>query len=300
MRLLALLVLLPLSAFGHTVLIVPEDDEARSLMEGLVEQLTKAEAQPKMAGGRSPAIACLKEKDVKKKDACLLESAGKANVEGVLLVRVTQWKGLYEANFTLTEVATKGKAFNEAFKAPKAKWAKFSVPVVKRLTVAIAKLKKVEGAPEPVAVKPEPPKPEPEPVKPEPVKPEPPKPEPVVVAKVEPTPATDTPVAHSLTPTPKPASARKDFMAEAPKSTTAAWAVSGVAVVAAATAGTFAVLGNGARTELEQTNNGFANMSYRDAQAKQATANTDFTIAAAAGIGAALAAGAAAWLWSSN
>ncbi len=301
MRLWLVMLLLPGSVFAHGVLIVPEDDTARTLMDSLVEQLPKSVSY-KTAGGRAPAVACLAEKDAKKKESCVLEAASRAGVVGVLMVHATQAKNVVDAKFEVIELGSARNAFHESRKGSAAKWSKGAGPFLKKLGAALTGLKKVEGPPVP----PEPPATTAQATPPpangngngqEAARVEP---------KVEPTPpappkAADAPVAVAITP-PLPSEPIVPGLVSPPpaKSKAGAVALTLAGVVAAGTAVAFTVFGTSAKGQLEASNTGVSEFTYNEAVAKQSEANRDLSIAAGAGVGAVVLGGLGAFLWSSN
>lgn len=308
MRLLSLIVLLPLSALAHGVMIVPADENARTVLDGMVEQIGSGGFQLKMAGNRSPAMSCLKDKDPDKQRACLFAAAGPANVLGLLLVKVTARGRTLDANFEVLERATKTTVFHETLKAPQAGFQKAAAPLVKRMVSAMQLLKRAPQhteSPSPVVAQATPPEPPKATEPPRPVEP------PQAAAPEEPAGAvkpqeTKTDVPRKAEEPPRPvalvatttAPPRVDFAA--PKSRSATWAVTGVAAVAAGVAVVCGLLGASGKSRLEAQNNGVSNLSYSDAIALQGQANQQFTISMGSGIAAALSGGVAAYLWSTD
>lgn len=298
MRLWLLVFLLPGSVFAHGVLIVPEDDAARTLMDSLVEQLPKTVSY-KTAGARAPAVACLAEKDAKKREGCVLEAASRAGVVGALMVHATQTRSGVDAKFELIELGSGRDAFRDSHKAPAAKWAKSAGPFLKKLSTALASLKKIDGPPvppEPVAAQVTPPPP------PGGTTPPVARVEPVAdPARVAPPKPADTPVAVAITPamTTEPA-VTTVVVPPPPKSKALPLVLTLAGVVAAGTAIAFTAFGTGAKSKLESSNTGVSDYTYTEALALRNDANSDLSIAAGAGASAVVLGGLAAFLWSSN
>ena len=118
MRLALWLALIPCVAHAHGVLIVPENDAARTVMESLVEQLGRPGLTLKTAGGRSPAIACLKDKNAHNRNQCLVAAAASANVSGLLLVSSSTARRVVTAQFEVVSEETGKPVFAETLKAP--------------------------------------------------------------------------------------------------------------------------------------------------------------------------------------
>jgi hypothetical protein len=293
--------LLPGSVFAHGVLIVPEDDAARTLMDSLVEQLPKTVTY-KTAGARAPAVACLAEKDTKKRESCVLEAASRAGVVGALMVHATQTRSGVDAKFELIELGSGRDAFRDSHKAPAAKWAKSAGPFLKKLSTALASLKKIDGPPVPPEAT--------TPVAAQVTTPPPPNGTTTPVARVEPVPdaarvtppkPADTPVAVVITPVAKTEPAVTTVVAPPPPRSRALPLVLTIAAVAAAgTAVAFTAFGTGAKGRLESSNTGVSDYTYTEAVALKNEANSDLSVAAGAGAGAVVLGGLAAFLWSSN
>lgn len=110
--------------------------------------------------------------------------------------------------------------------------------------------------------------------------------------------ATDVPLAKEPTLVPETVDAGVNLLATAPtpRSRVPAYIMGGSAIAGAITSGVFIGLATGARSELEQQPEA-ANITRAQANQLAATANTDYSVALAAGIAAgALATGAIIWL----
>lgn len=114
----------------------------------------------------------------------------------------------------------------------------------------------------------------------------------------EPVPTTDVPLAKAPVLVPENVDAGVNLLATAPtpRSRVPAYVMGGGALAGAITSGVFLGLATGARSELENQPEA-ANITRAQANQLAATANTDYTVALAAGIAAgALATGALIWL----
>jgi hypothetical protein len=151
MRILAVLLVLPLTSLAQGMLIVPADDVARSVVDGMIEPLSKSGLAFKTAGGRAPAMACFKEQEATRQHACLLRIASDANVLGVLLVRGASAKRVVDASFEVLEVASQGATFREKLRSPEPKLARATAMLLKRLLPALLHLKPALPPPPPPA-----------------------------------------------------------------------------------------------------------------------------------------------------
>lgn len=291
MRLALWLALIPCVAHAHGVLIVPENDAARTVMESLVEQLGRPGLTLKTAGGRSPAIACLKDRNAHNRNQCLVAAAASANVSGLLLVSASTARRVVTAQFEVVSEETGKPVFAETLKAPEGKVGKAAGPLVKRLVAVLLELG-TEKAPEPVRPRPEKP---PEPVAV--VKPPDAHPRPDVppVKPVEPTP--DAPRVAHLEPKPQEPVAVRVTSPE-PKPHVAAWTVTGVAIAGAGVAIVAGLMGQSNKAKVETQTNGISNLNYTEAVQLQGQANQQLTVALGSAVGAAVCGGVAAFLWS--
>ncbi len=280
MRWLVCSLLLPLSASAASVLLVPADEKARVLADDLVDPFGAAKLTVKMAGPGSPALNCLKDQS---RDACLTAIGEKAKVVAVFVVTGALKGG--KATLTLEMLANGVVVKKDSTKVNKGK-------VKAQMRAPIANLLKLLPKSEPSAPTETPKlivtetKREPDPViEPPKVTDAPRKTEPVALTPLKPS----DPLELKTTP-PKQS-----------KPKVAAWVVTGIAVAAAATAGTFAGLGLAGKGRLERVSVGDtgaqSDLSYNDAVALRDTSNTQLTIALGAGIGAGVSGVIAGILW---
>lgn len=289
MRTLLLAVLLPLSAQAASVLLVPEDENARALAGDLVDAFTAQKLVVKTAPAGSPAVACLSKGD--ERNACLSAIGEKAKSIGVFVVS----GGLKGAKGTLTlELVLNGAvAKKESTKVNKGKvkqqmkgplWG-----LIKLLPKADAPAP-VDGPKVTVTEK----EPEPEPVKPDPVK------EPEPVKQPDPVAKNDAPKKDEPKLTPRKVDDDLDLRTPAPKAgkpKVAAWVVTGLTIAAAGTAATFGGLGLAGKGRLETAPNGESALTYQEAVQLQQASNTQLTVALGAGIGAGVGAVVSGILW---
>ena len=289
MRWLVCSLVLPLSASAASVLLVPADEKARVLADDLVEPFGDAKLTVKMAGPGSPALNCLKDPN---RDACLTAIGEKAKVVAVFVVtgalkggKGTLTLEMLSMGVVLKKDSTKvNKGRVKAqMRAPIASLLKLLPKSAPSAPVETPKLIVTETRiePEPVVE----PRRDPDPPR---VSDAPRKTEPVALTPLQPS----DPLALNTTPP------RRN------KPRVAAWVVTGIAVAAAATAGTFAGLGFAGKGRLDTVNTGPAGaqsgLSYSEAVALRETSNTQLTIALGAGIGAGVSGVVAAILWGAD
>lgn len=290
-RLLGLLLLMAgTSASATSVLVVAENEAARDVAGELVEPFGKAKVKLKVAGPQAPASQCL-QRASGDRNRCLAQAGDTAFVDAVLELGASTSKGRTTVTFLLLSLDDGKLIKKEVATGPSANLGGALKPVIAR----IARL-----------VKPRPAESKPDPVKTEPVKPEPVKSDPVVKTepvKTEPVKADpvkrDAPTKTNLEPvvvTPP-----ESVVAPVEKGsgvTVAAWTTTGLAVAAAGVAGTFGGMGLSARGQLDQNEGGSSPLSRSQANALAAQANTNFSVALGAGIGAGVLGVVSAILWS--
>lgn len=264
------------AALAASVLVVSENDASREVAAELVEPFNKVKVKMKMAGAQAPATQCLL-RTGPERNGCLAQAGETAFVDAVLLLSAKAAKGRTSVTFSLLSLEDGKLLKREVATGPSANLGQALKSVVGRL----AKVVKPRGA-APVA-KPEPkpePKPDPVVVKPEPVRP-------VETPRVVETPRPDAPAQVNLEPEPPPATAA---VANSSGSglRTVAWMTTGAAIAAAGVASAFGILGLSARGQLDQNDNGLSMLSRSQADALAATANTHFSVALGAAIGAGL------------
>jgi len=276
------------AAATSSVLVVVETDLAREVAGELSDPFSKQKVKMKVAGGQSPASQCLT-KPASERGRCFSQAGQTAFVDAVLLLAASSSKGRTTVTFQLLSLDEGRLIKREVATGPAANLGKALKPVVARLAKLIKPgparpSEKAEPAakpePEPVAVV----KPEPEPVRPQPpvVKPDVPKKavlEPVVVA-------------------PPPAAVVAPVEPKGSGLRVAAWTTTGLAVAAAGVAGTFGALGLTTQGQLDQHEGGVSALTRSQANALAAQANTNYTIALGAGIGAGVLGVVSAILWS--
>jgi len=291
-RLLGLLLLMAgTSASATSVLVVAENDAARDVAGELVEAFGKVKVKMKVAGPQAPASQCLL-RPSGDRNHCLAQAGETAFVDAVLQLGATNSKGRTTVTFLLLSLDDGKLIKKEVATGPSANLGGALKPVIARIA-RLVKPRAAEPKPEP---KPDPVKPEPKPdpvVKADPVKPEP------VKTQPEPVKRQDAPTKTNLEPvvvTPP-----ESVVAPAAKGsgiTVAAWTSTGLAVAAAGVAGTFGAMGLGARSQLDQNEAGTSPLSRSQANALAAQANTNFSVALGAGIGAGVLGVVSAILWS--
>lgn len=278
-------------AFAASILVVPENDAAREVAAELADPFGKQKVKIKLAGPQAPATQCLN-RSSPERNRCLAQAGQTAFVDAVLQIGALTKKGRTSVTFQLLSLDDGKVMKREVATGPASNLAGALRPVVAR----IAKLIKPRAAdkpdpkPEPVEPKPEPrPEPKPDPKPDLPVKPEP-----------APTPlASDSPKATPLEPT--DLAGGNDLVKPAPTGSgmvVAAWTTTGAAVASAAVAGTFGALGLSAKNELDRNEAGISPHTRGQANALAGQANTNFTIALGAGIGAGVLGVVSAILWS--
>lgn len=279
------------SASATSVLVVAENDAARDVAGELVEPFGKAKVKMKVAGTQAPASQCLL-RPSGDRNRCLAQAGETAFVDAVLELGASTSKGRTTVTFLLLSLDDGKLIKKEVATGPSANLGGALKPVIARIA-RLVKPRPAEPKPEPV--KTEPVKPDPV-AKTEPVKTEPVKTEPV---KAEPVKQPDAPTKTNLEPvvvTPP-----ESVVAPVEKGsglTVAAWTTTGLAVAAAGVAGTFGGMGLSARGQLDQNEGGSSPLSRSQANALAAQANTNFSVALGAGIGAGVLGVVSAILWS--
>ncbi|MBM4781924.1 MAG: hypothetical protein GQE15_29950 [Archangiaceae bacterium] len=274
------------SASAASVLVVAENDAARDVAGELVEAFGKAKVKLKVAGPQAPASQCL-QRPGGDRNRCLSQAGETAFVDAVLQLGASASKGRTTVTFLLLSLDDGKLIKKEVATGPSANLGGALKPVITR----IAKL-----------VKPRPAEPKADPV----VKAEPVKTEPVVKAdpvksepQAEPVKRQDAPTKTNLEPVVvAPPEAVVAPAAKGSGLTVAAWTTTGLAVAAAGVAGTFGAMGLGARTQLDANEAGISSLSRSQANALAGQANTNFSVALGAGIGAGVLGVVSAILWS--
>lgn len=288
-RLLGVLLLMAgTSASATSVLVVAENDAARDVAGELVEPFGKAKVKLKVAGPQAPATQCL-QRPSGDRNRCLSQAGETAFVDAVLQLGASASKGRTTVTFLLLSLDDGKLIKKEVATGPSANLGGALKPVITR----IAKL-----------VKPRPAEPKGDPV----VKADPVKSDPVVKAdpvKTDPVKTQPDPVKPPDAPTktnlePVVVTPPESVVAPAKGSgvTVAAWTTTGLAVAAAGVAGTFGAMGLGARSQLDANEAGISSLSRSQANALAGQANTNFSVALGAGIGAGVLGVVSAILWS--
>lgn len=273
------------SAAASSVLVVGENERGREVASELSEVFAKQKVKMKVAGPQAPATSCLF-RPASERGRCFSQAGQTAFVDAVLQVGATTAKGRTTVTFQLLSLDDGRVIKREVATGPSNNLGKALAPVVTRL----AKLIKPQGGGSKPPEKVEPEKTEPEPVvvAPEPTKTTPVKTTPDVPKKTVLEPVVVAPPPSIVAPV-------------EPKGnglTVAAWTTTGLAVAAAGVAGTFGGLGLSARGELDKNEGGVSALSRSQANALAGQANTNFTVALGAGIGAGVLGVVSAILWS--
>lgn len=288
--LLAVSVWAAVPAYASSILVVPENETAREVAAELAEPFSKAKVKLKIAGPQAPAAACLP-RTGSERNRCLAQVGQTSFVDAVLQLGASVKGNRVSVVFQLLSLDDGKLIKREVATGPSNKLAGALRPVVTRLAKAI-RPRSAEPKPEPEPkpeVKPvEPEKPEVKPVEPE-VKPVEPKP--LVSDAPKPTPLEPSKVASEPSVVESPRAAGGGL-------TVAAWTFTAAAVASAAVAGTFGALGLGSKTDLEKNDAGISALSRSQANMLAAQANSHFSIALGAGIGAGVLGVVAAILWS--
>ncbi|MBL8923313.1 MAG: hypothetical protein JNJ54_30960 [Myxococcaceae bacterium] len=298
----ALLLLCSSPALASSLLVVAENDPAREVIGELVEPFGKAKVKLKVAGPQAPASQCLNKGN--ERNRCLAQAAETAFVEAVLLIKATTAKGRTTVTFQMLD-SDEGKLIKrEVATGPATNLGGALKPVIARLA-KVVKARKEKVEPQPAPDKPDQPKADPpkvdppkvDPLKADPYPTTPSKTEPVAV---KPEPKPDTPTKTNLEPvvvTP-PEGVVAPVQPKGSGLTVAAWTTTGLAVAAAGVAGTFGALGFTTAGELGKNEAGVSPLSRSQANALAAQANTNYTVALGAGIGAGVLGVVSAILWS--
>ncbi len=291
-RLLSLLLLAAssVSAAPSSVLVVGENERAREVAAELSEPFAKDKVKVKVAGPQAPATVCLL-RPASERGLCLSHAGQTAFVDAVLQVGATTSRGRTTITFQLFSLDEGHLIKREVATGPADNLGKALESVVTRMAKLIKPL--ATGSQQPEKAQPE--KAQPERTEPEPLVSAP--------APVKTTPAKSTqdapkkPVLEPVVVAPPPSIVEP----VAPKGnglTAAAWTTTGLAVAAAGVAGTFGGLGLSARGELEKDEGGVSALSRSQANALVSQANTNFTVALGAGLGAGVLGVVSAILWS--
>ncbi|MDP3503260.1 MAG: hypothetical protein Q8S33_23200 [Myxococcales bacterium] len=273
------------SAAASSVLVVGENERGREVASELSEVFAKQKVKMKVAGPQAPATSCLF-RPASERGRCFSQAGQTAFVDAVLQVGATTAKGRTTVTFQLLSLDDGRVIKREVATGPSNNLSKALAPVVSRL----AKLIKPQGGGSKAPEKVEPEKTAPEPVvtAPEPVKTTPVQTQPDVPKKTVLEPVVVAPPPSIVAPVEPKGSGL----------TVAAWTTTGLAVAAAGVAGTFGVLGLNARGELDTNEGGVSALSRSQANALAGQANTNFTVALGAGIGAGVLGVVSAILWS--
>ncbi|MEW5742192.1 MAG: hypothetical protein AB1938_24970 [Myxococcota bacterium] len=309
----ALAVLCAAPAWATSLLIVPRTEAARPTCESLVEVFSAQKMTVKMAGPKSAAASCLG-KPAGERPACFLDAQAKSRVDGIVLISATKKGQQVAVTMELLSKVTGKVNATEKVKAPvKALKAKANTPVQRLVVEMLVEDGPSKGgapvvgaeagdeeelAPLPTMKGPTPPPEEPKvavvlPVEPPPeVKAEVKPPEP-------PKPVTDVPKAAALVPAVKDTPV---LVAPGPAKgpNVPAIVLTGAAVAAATAAALFGGMALSSKAQLESAPGGISPLSYEQALALQNSANTNFTIALGAGVGAGVCAGVATYLWATK
>lgn len=287
MRWLVCCLFFPLAAQAASVLLVPEDEKARALAGELVDGFSAAKLTVKTAPANSPAVACLKDKA--QRTACLAAIGVKAKSIGVFVVS----GGLKGAKGTLTLelIVNNAVAKRDTTRVLKGRVkTQMKGPLANFIKLLPMDDSPPAPAPEPAKVTvTETPKEDPPAVTPPEEK------KPVVVADA---PRKTEPAA--LTPKARPDDELdlRSTVKPAGKPKVAAWVVTGLTIVAAGVSVTTAVLGTSDKGRLETvSSDGTSALSYQQAIALQNSANGNFTVSLATGIGAGVGAAVSGILW---
>lgn len=273
------------SAAASSVLVVGENERGREVASELSEVFAKQKVKMKVAGPQAPATSCLF-RPASERGRCFSQAGQTAFVDAVLQVGATTAKGRTTVTFQLLSLDDGRVIKREVATGPSNNLGKALTPVITRL----AKLIKPQGGGSKPPEKVEPEKTAPEPVvtAPEPVKTTPVQPPPDVPKKTVLEPVVVAPPPSIVAPVEPKGSGL----------TVAAWTTTGLAVAAAGVAGTFGGLGLNARAELDKNEGGVSALSRSQANALAGQANTNFTVALGAGIGAGVLGVVSAILWS--
>lgn len=273
------------SAAASSVLVVGENERGREVASELSEVFAKQKVKMKVAGPQAPATSCLF-RPASERGRCFSQAGQTAFVDAVLQVGATTAKGRTTVTFHLLSLDDGRVIKREVATGPSNNLGKALTPVITRL----ARLIKPQGGGSKAPEKVEPEKTTPEPVvtAPEPVKTTPVQTQPDVPKKAVLEPVVVAPPPSIVAPVEPKGSGL----------TVAAWTTTGLAVAAAGVAGTFGVLGLNARGELDKNEGGVSALSRSQANALAGQANTNFTVALGAGIGAGVLGVVSAILWS--
>ncbi|MDP1922646.1 MAG: hypothetical protein Q8L14_40770 [Myxococcales bacterium] len=273
------------SAAASSVLVVGENERGREVAAELSEVFAKQKVKMKVAGPQAPATSCLF-RPASERGRCFSQAGQTAFVDAVLQVGATTAKGRTTVTFQLLSLDDGRVIKREVATGPSNNLGKALTPVITRL----AKLIKPQagGSKAPEKVEPEKTAPEPVVTAPEPVKTTPVQPSPDVPKKTVLEPVVVAPPPSIVAPVEPKGSGL----------TVAAWTTTGLAVAAAGVACTFGVMGLNARGELDKNEGGVSALSRSQANALAGQANTNYSVALGAGIGAGVLGVVSAILWS--
>lgn len=273
------------SSAASSVLVVGENERGREVASELSEVFAKQKVKMKVAGPQAPATSCLF-RPASERGRCFSQAGQTAFVDAVLQVGATNAKGRTTVTFQLLSLDDGRVIKREVATGPSNNLSKALTPVITRL----AKLIKPQGGGSKAPEKVEPEKTTPEPVvtAPEPVKTTPVQVPPDVPKKTVLEPVVVAPPPSIVAPVEPKGSGL----------TVAAWTTTGLAVAAAGVACTFGVLGLNARSELDKNEGGVSALSRSQANALAGQANTNYSVALGAGIGAGVLGVVSAILWS--
>lgn len=273
------------SAAASSVLVVGENERGREVASELSEVFAKQKVKMKVAGPQAPATSCLF-RPASERGRCFSQAGQTAFVDAVLQVGATNAKGRTTVTFQLLSLDDGRVIKREVATGPSNNLGKALTPVITRL----AKLIKPQagGSKPPEKVEPEKTTPEPVVTAPEPAKTTPVQTPPDVPKKTVLEPVVVAPPPSIVAPVEPKGSGL----------TVAAWTTTGLAVAAAGVAGTFGVLGLNARGELDKNEGGVSALSRSQANALAGQANTNYSVALGAGIGAGVLGVVSAILWS--
>lgn len=286
-RVIAMLLLAAssVSAAPTSVLVVGENERGREVAGELSEPFAKQKVKMKVAGPQAPATSCLF-RPASERGRCFSQAGQTAFVDAVLQVGATTAKGRTTVTFQLLSLDEGRLIKRETATGPANNLGKALGPVVTRLAKLIKPQANASKPPEKV----EPEKTENDPVVigPEPTKTSPAKTTPDVPRKTVLEPVVTTP----------PPSVVQPVSPKGSGLTVAAWTTTGLAVAAAGVACTFGGLGLSVRGDLDKNEGGVSALSRSQANALAGQANTNYTIALGAGIGAGVLGVVSAILWS--
>ena len=270
-----------------SILLVPAAPGARTVCEDLVEGFSSEKVRVKLAGEKSDAVACVKEKGPER-TRCLTEALEQAKADGLVLVSAVV-RGQQTLVTLQLHSRTAEPQRQEVARGPKARVAAFARPAVARTMNAfralLAQEEKHRAEAEAAQVTASAPLPT--------ASPAPPgrssaRDAPLASGKVEPKEITLTFNNELALPSAPPAARR---------SPVPGWIAAGVAVAAIGVAAAFTGLALSSKSRLDMTTNGLSTLSYTEATQLKDQTNLDLSIALGAGITVLAAGGVAGVLW---